>query len=127
MLRAKVAYFAKKAFERSTYIAPALHALFSVQACFWESNMDKATSQQLASMQAHEFNAACDVLRDSGFGELADDWIASRQEFEAERKLSPIDVSGALLQAYARMRMSWFKISQLRDAARQRLERRDHR
>ncbi|GHD03517.1 hypothetical protein GCM10007320_63700 [Pseudorhodoferax aquiterrae] len=88
--------------------------------------MDKAETQRLSEMQAHEPTATCKALRDSGFADLAEDWIASRNEFEAQRKQSPVEVPGTLLQAYARMRMCWFKIGQLKEAALRRLDHRDH-
>ncbi|WP_326540447.1 hypothetical protein [Pseudorhodoferax sp.] len=88
--------------------------------------MDEADTQRLSKMQAHEPIATCKALRDSGFADLADDWMASRTAFEAQRKQSPVEVPGSLLQAHARMRMCWFKISQLKEAALRRLDHRDH-
>jgi len=67
--------------------------------------MDKAQAHQLAEMQAHEPDAACRTLHDTGFGNLADDWLASRQEFDLQHGRYHAGATELLLQAFARTRM----------------------
>jgi hypothetical protein len=64
------------------------------------------------------------VLRESGYGTLADEWQDSCSAFETcvAGQQGPLSNDG--LKAYAKMKMCWYKIQQLRDAAVQLLERR---
>ena len=96
--------------------------------------MDLHQAQALALIEEHRRDDACIALHDSGYGDLADQWLQASSEFEmvARNRLEPAAMDGMdapvstdVLRAYARMCMSWSRILQLRDQALGWMERRD--
>lgn len=85
--------------------------------------MDEAKAQQLSRLEPDEPDGVCRTLRDSGYGELADEWIDSCLAFEQHAADQRELLSKGGLQAYARMKLCWYKILQVRDQALQLLER----
>lgn len=91
-------------------------------------------AQALALIHEHRPEDTRAALRNSGYGELADQWLLASREFEtvARTRLEPATLEGMdgpvsteVLRAYARMCMSWSRIVQLRDQAVGWMERRD--
>lgn len=96
--------------------------------------MDLQQARALALIEEHRRDDACITLHDSGYGDLADQWLQASSEFEtvARNRLEPATLEGMeapvntdVLRAYARMCMSWSRIVQLRDQALGWMERRD--
>jgi hypothetical protein len=96
--------------------------------------MDLHQAQALALIEEHRPEDTRATLRDSGYGELAEQWMLASSEFEtvARSRLQPAALDGMdtpmntdVLRAYARMCMSWSRIVQLRDQALGWMERRD--
>lgn len=96
--------------------------------------MDLHQAQALALIEESRPDSVRATLRDSGYGELAEQWLQASNEFEsvARSTMAPARVDGTeppmntdVLRAYARMCMSWSRISQLRDQALGWMERRE--
>ncbi|KQP43330.1 hypothetical protein [Pseudorhodoferax sp. Leaf274] len=96
--------------------------------------MELQQAQALALIEEHRPDDARLTLRNSGYGDLADQWMQASSEFEtvARSRLEPAALDGMdapvstdVLRAYARMCMSWSRIVQLRDQAVGWMERRD--
>lgn len=88
--------------------------------------MDYRQAQALAQLEEGRPDAVRAILYDSGYGELAEQWLMAAHEFEAAARSSVVPateaddetpVSTEVLRAYARMCLSWSRISQLRDQA----------
>lgn len=89
--------------------------------------MDINDAQALARMVESEPDSVRSILYDSGYGDLADQWLTATSEFEAVARSSMVrlapaaedetPVSADVLRAYARMCLSWSRINQLRDQA----------
>ena len=92
--------------------------------------MDLTQAKALARMEETLPDYTRMVLRDSGYGELAEQWLDDASAFETatvETQRSGADkVSQATMRAYARMCVSWSRISQLREQAMGRIERLTH-
>ncbi|KQP18049.1 hypothetical protein ASF43_09345 [Pseudorhodoferax sp. Leaf267] len=77
----------------------------------------------MASMEESRPDDIKTVLQDSGYGELADQWLSATSEFQTVAQqplaadLKVQEVSDDMVRAYARMCVSWSRISQLRDQA----------
>ena len=86
--------------------------------------------QALALIQEDQPEHAREVLQDSGFGTLAEDWLQASQEFsrvasqpDVESDDIPNDTMRShVVRAYALRCVSWARISQLRDQARRSIE-----
>lgn len=96
--------------------------------------MDLQQAQALALMEESRPDTVRTTLHDSGYGALADDWLRASSDFEtvARQQLAPASLAADeappntdVLRAYARMCMSWSRISQLRDQALGWIERRE--
>lgn len=87
--------------------------------------MDVVRAKALSATRRDRPAETCDHLRESGFGDLADEWMTARQAFSSQLgDENDKEVSPAALRAYARMSMSWFRIAQLKEQAIRFLERR---
>lgn len=86
--------------------------------------MDTARAKALSAARRDRPAETCDHLRESGFGDLAEEWMTARQAFSSQfEDEKETEVSPAALRAYARMSMSWFRIAQLKEQAIRFLER----
>ncbi len=94
--------------------------------------MDYEQAQALAQLEEHRPEVTRSILYDSGYGDLADQWLTASSEFEvaAREAGSPgpsLHDGGAIstdvLRAYARMCLSWSRISRLREQAQGCIER----
>lgn len=94
--------------------------------------MDLNQAQALARMEESQPDYICTVLQDSGYGELADQWLTATSEFQSAARqphtadLQEHETSSTVVRAYARMCVSWSRITQLRDQALGRVERMNH-
>lgn len=95
--------------------------------------MDLNQAQALARMEESQPDYTRTVLQDSGYGDLAEQWMTATNEFETAARQShtadlqePV-VSATVVRAYARMCVSWSRITQLRDQALGSVERLSHR
>lgn len=85
--------------------------------------MDLNQAQALARMQEGEPDYTCSVLQDSGYGDLAEQWRTATSEFHNAAQQSHTadppqqDSMASVVRAYARMCVSWSRITQLRDQA----------
>jgi len=85
--------------------------------------MDLSQARALAMMEEGQREYTRNVLHDSGYGELADQWLTAESEFESVAKQTPEEdmvdreVRSNVVRAYARRCVSWARISQLRDQA----------
>lgn len=85
--------------------------------------MDLNQAQALARMEESQPDYICTVLQDSGYGDLADQWLIATSEFQTaahqSRTADPQEQesSATVVRAYARMCVSWSRITQLRDQA----------
>lgn len=86
--------------------------------------MEMSKNEMVSRLASAEPDQIVAALRDSGHGQLADDWQDSCNAFEESMEERVTQVSGRSLQAYARMRLLWYRIQQVRDAAIEFLERR---
>lgn len=98
------------------------------------SGMDVRHAPALALIEESRPETVRATLYDSGYGDLADQWLQASSDFEslARNQLAPASIDGMdgpvntdVLRAYARMCLSWSRISQLRDQALGWMERRD--
>ena len=86
-------------------------------------------AQALARMEQGQPDYICNVLQDSGYGELADQWLTATSEFQTAARqsrtaeLQEQESNSSVVRAYARMCVSWSRITQLRDQAMGRVER----
>lgn len=96
--------------------------------------MDMHQATALALIEESRPETARATLYDSGYGDLADQWLQASSDFEtvARSRMAPAalratdePVNTEVLRAYARMCMSWSRISQLREQAQGWMERRD--
>lgn len=86
--------------------------------------MDATKAKALSAARRDRPAETCHHLRESGFGDLADDWTESRQEFSSQLDVEKgHELSPAALRAFARMSMNWFRIAQLKEQAIRFLER----
>jgi hypothetical protein len=89
--------------------------------------MNLTQAQALARMEETQPDYTRTVLCDSGYGDLAEQWLDAASAFETatdETQRSGADkVSQHTMRAYARMCVSWSRISQLREQAMGRIER----
>jgi hypothetical protein len=99
-----------------------------------EQEMDLHQARALALIEESRPESVCATLCDSGYGDLAEQWLQASNEFEtvARSSMAPAGLGGLeqpvntdVLRAYARMCMSWSRISQLRDQALGWMERRE--
>lgn len=88
--------------------------------------MDYAQAQALSQLEEHQPDVARAILYDSGYGDLADQWLMASSEFESAARDAAAPgpslhdggaVSNDVLRAYARMCLSWSRISRLREQA----------
>ena len=85
--------------------------------------MDINQAQALARMEESQPDYIRTVLQDSGYGDLAEQWMTATNEFETVARqsrgedLSEPGLSATVVRAYARMCVSWSRITQLRDQA----------
>lgn len=89
--------------------------------------MEIQQAQALAQLKENQPDSVRSVLYDSGYGDLADQWLLATSEFEtaAHKVVQPAaeaveddePASTDVLRAYARMCLSWSRISQLREQA----------
>ncbi len=91
-------------------------------------NLDQA--QALARMEETQPDYTRAVLCDSGYGELADQWLDAASAFdnatEETERSGASSLSQTTMRAYARMCVSWSRINQLREQAMGRIERLTH-
>lgn len=96
--------------------------------------MDLHQAQALALIEESRPDSVRAALLDSGYGDLADQWLQASSEFEtvARSSLAPAALDGMdqpvntdVLRAYARMCLSWSRISRLREQALGWMERRE--
>lgn len=91
--------------------------------------MDLNQAQALARMEESQPDYNCTVLQDSGYGDLATQWLTATSEFQTAARqshaadLQEHDASATVVRAYARMCVCWSRITQLRDQALGRIER----
>ncbi len=99
-----------------------------------EHAMDLNQAQALALIEESRPDAVRATLHDSGYGELADQWLQDSSNFEtvARTSMAPAALEGMdpavntdVLRAYARMCLSWSRINQLREQALGWMERRE--
>lgn len=86
-------------------------------------DLDPAKALALARMDERRPDYTRAVLHDSGFGDLADQWLNDASAFqhivrqERPPEQPEQEVSARVVRAYARMCVSWSRITQLRDQA----------
>jgi hypothetical protein len=85
--------------------------------------MELSQARALAMMEEGRREYTRNVLHDSGYGDLAEQWLTAESEFEIVAKQTPEEdmvdreVRSNVVRAYARRCVSWARISQLRDQA----------
>jgi hypothetical protein len=85
--------------------------------------MELSQARALAMMEEGQREYTRNVLHDSGYGDLAEQWLTAETEFEIVAKQTPEEdmvdreVRSNVVRAYARRCVSWARISQLRDQA----------
>lgn len=94
-----------------------------------QQQMDLQQAHALARMDESRPDYTEAVLQASGFGELAEQWLTAADEFQsvARAQHGPEEELGAgVVRAYARMCVSWSRITQLREQAQVSIERLTH-
>lgn len=95
-----------------------------------ELNMNLDQAEALARMEETQPDYTRTVLCDSGYGELAEQWLDAASAFETATEETERSGANSLdpstMRAYARMLVSWSRISQLREQAMGRIERLTH-
>lgn len=85
--------------------------------------MDLYQAEALARVDEREPDYTKAVLHESGYGALADQWLDDASEFQTVVRQTRApeshehEASARVVRAYARMCVSWSRITQLRDQA----------
>lgn len=90
--------------------------------------MDVKRTVALADLNPGDPELASEVLRESGYGVLAEEWLSSRRDFEEQTtdyQSGPLKPE--ILAAFARMRVCWFRVEHLKEQAGRLLDRRESR
>ncbi len=90
--------------------------------------MELHQAQAIATVEEGQPDHTREVLRSTGYGDLADQWLHAAKEFETmasrtpEKDLHDRDIRSNVVRAYARRCVTWARITQLRDQALGRIE-----